>query len=166
MNRFKKIVIGSALSFLLVQTAYADSSYCAPSTGAGIANESIKRMQEDRSVIEDMTALHKAETDAVNDTFSCSDVWSTPGVSVSFQNVVSLLKKAGEQAISKACSAAKDKITEATNAASQKASLNTSNIPGLSSLGMGTLGSISTGGSGVTVNGSNSTWNEISNNLK
>lgn len=165
MNKRKIVMAISLLSLSIVNFAHADSTYCAPSVGSGIVSQAVQRIAEDKANIENMSAQHKAEIDASNSSFSCSDVWSAPSVSVSFQNVVDLLKKAGEAAVSKACTAAKEKISEATASASQSASLNTSNIPGLSSLGLGTVGNVSTSSSstsGISVNGSNTTWSQIS----
>lgn len=166
----QKIILAISLAMVLAgtsvpMTASAATGYCAPSVGAAISSETLKAQQQANSIASDINALNQSEIDAANSTFSCSDVWSNPSISVSFQSVVDLLKKAGEAAISKACNAAKQKISEATSAASQKASLNTSNITGLSDLGLGTIGSVSTGTSssgGVSVNGSTTTWSSIS----
>ncbi|THB82735.1 hypothetical protein E1N66_19385 [Pantoea allii] len=167
MNK-KMLLIGVLVSTSFIMQA-AHAEYCAPSAGAALANQYVKDVKNDMSNIDDLYDSHAAEINSVNDSFSCSEAWTTPGVSVSFQNVVDLLKKAGQQAISKACNAAKDKITEAANQASQKVSLNTSNIPGLDQLGMGNIASITSNtssGGGVSVNGSNTTWNQIYNASK
>ncbi|WP_368656975.1 hypothetical protein [Pantoea agglomerans] len=165
MNR--KILYFSA-AFILIPV-FAQADYCAPSLGAGIVKKSLEKQQSDLQKIEDLTNKRKDEINSTDSTFSCSDIWSSPGISVSFQNAVDLLKKAGEKAVSAACNAAKDKVQEAASKASKNASLNTSNIPGLSDLGLGTLGTISTGtssGGGVSVNGDTTTWAGMSNLLK
>lgn len=166
----QKIILAISLAMVLAGTsipitASASTGYCAPSVGAAISSETLKAQQQANSIASDINALNQSEIDASNNTFSCSDAWSNPSISISFQNVMDLLKKAGQAAISKACNAAKEKISEATRSASQKASLNTSNITGLSDLGLGTIGSVSSGTSGtggVSVNGSTTTWSSIS----
>ncbi|WP_168415110.1 hypothetical protein [Erwinia amylovora] len=163
----KKILYLSVVFILLPTLAQAD--YCAPSIGSGIVKKSLEKQQSDLKNIEDLTNKKQDEINSTDSTFSCSDVWSSPSVSVSFQNVVDLLKKAGEKAVSAACNAAKDKVQEAASKASQNASLNTSNIPGLSDLGLGTLGTISTGSGstgGVSVNGDTTTWEGMANLFK
>lgn len=160
--KYKKTALTILLaSSLFTQIAHAD--YCAPSVGSNISNQVINDIKRDRNNIDDLYNAHSDEINSVNDSFSCSDAWTTPGVSVSFQNVVDLLKKAGQQAMSKACNAAKQKIADAANTASQKVSLNTSNIPGLDELGMGNIATIASSSSsgGISVNGSNTTWSQI-----
>lgn len=164
----RKIILAMAFSIALaggIPLTASASGYCAPSVGALISQNTLNKQNRIDETVEEINARNQAQLDASNSTFSCSDVWSSPSISISFQNVVDLLKKAGEAAISKACQAARDKITAATSEASQKASLNTSNIPGLSDLGLGTIASASSGTSstgGVTVNGTSTTWSSIS----
>ena len=157
------------LSLSAIQPSFASTSgVCDPGVGQTLATDYMNKASRDKTAIDELAELNKPAIESAQDSYSCSDIWEGANVSISFQKVQDLIKKAGQALVSKACSAARDKITEATSSVSQKVSLNTSNIPGLSDLGMGTIGSVSTGtgSTGYTVNGQSVSMANISNLLK
>ncbi|MHB9348779.1 hypothetical protein ACPUEX_22445 [Enterobacter vonholyi] len=170
--RFKKshLLFGSILSLSLISSSFA--SVCDPSVGGAITTDYAQKVSVDKEAIGELEKLNKAAIDSSQDSYSCSDIWQSPNVSISFQKVQDLIKKAGEQLVSKACTAARDKINDAVSSASKSVSLNTSNIEGLRDLGIGNYSiasassSTSSGSGSVSVNGSNTTMSDISKLLK
>lgn len=148
------IMIALSTSFYFTN-ANAATGVCDPQVGSDLATSAVTKIANDNARIQKLSDQNQAALNAATDSYSCSDIWEGANVSVSFQKVQDLIKKAGQAIVSKACSAAQEKISEATSKLSSSASLDTSSIQGLSDLGMGNLATVSSssGTTGVTVNG-------------
>jgi hypothetical protein len=163
-------------SGMLGFTGVASASVCSPSAAGAIVQSSIQDQQMDAKNEQAASDNFLSKISSSLDSIGCTDAWPTGSIGFSLPSYDTILRKAKEAAISKACGLAREKVSEAMGNISNQVSLNTSNIPGINELGLGSIGGgLSTGtgssaGGSVSLNGSSVStsdiWNSISGAVK
>lgn len=172
----KRILQLMLATSLLGAASFANAAVCSPTVGTNMAQAAIDNQKMDNAQLE---AVSTGFLDSIKnslDTIGCTDAWPTGSIGLSLPSYDSIIKKAKEAAISKACNLARDQVSKVMTKVNNQVSLDTSSIPGLSEIGLGNIGGSISGGTGSSagvntsgnVGGSSTSdiWNSISGAMK
>lgn len=173
----KKRVLQLMLATSLLCTAsFASAAVCSPTVGRDVAQSVINDQKRDAA---NEAAVAEGFLDNIKNSLNaigCTDAWPTGSIGLSLPSYDSIIKKAKEAAISKACNLARDQVSKVMSKVNNQISLDTSNIPGLNEIGLGNIGASVSGGTGSNIGvntsgnvGNTSTgdiWNSISGAMK
>ncbi|HCN3695777.1 TPA: hypothetical protein N6T03_002607, partial [Escherichia coli] len=108
MNRRKYILF--SLFFIAVMTTTANAAVCTPAMETAVKQAQYNAMKIDAAQLEPIAEGFMANINSTLDTIGCTDVWPTGSIGINLPSFDTIIRKAKEAAISKACSIAREKM--------------------------------------------------------
>ncbi|MEC5343168.1 hypothetical protein ABRZ24_11255 [Brenneria populi] len=152
--------------FMSLAATNASAAVCSPTVESSMKQAQYNAMKNDAAQLETVAEDFMSNINNSLETIGCTDAWPTGNIGINLPSFDSIIKKAKDAAISKACSLAREKISSLMGNISESISIDMPVIGNVAS------GSISTGtgsssSSSVNVNGSSTdVWSSISNSMK
>lgn len=142
-------------------TTQANAAVCSSAASTYISQAQNQRISEDAQKLSAVSDNFLNNIQSSLSTVGCTDAWPSGNIGLSLPSFDSLIKKAKDAAISKACSLAREKVSEAMGNISQSVSLD---IPYLGNVASASVSTGTSSSAGVT--GVDSVWDSISNAIK
>ncbi|EJU7771360.1 hypothetical protein KAB52_002278 [Salmonella enterica subsp. salamae serovar 4,12:e,n,x:1,6] len=161
------------ISFLIfsitLMTTNANAAVCTPVMETAVKQAQYNAMTIDAAQLEPVAEGFMTNINNSLNTIGCTDIWPTGTIGINLPSFDSIIRKAKEAAISKACSIAREKMNSAMGNISESVSFD---VPGLGNIAGGSIstGTGSSAGGNINVNGNSTSgsdvWNSISDAMK
>ncbi|WP_407579541.1 hypothetical protein [Citrobacter koseri] len=145
-----------------IYTTTANAAVCSTEASSSLRQAQYNAMKSDAEQLQPVAQDFMSNINQSLETIGCSDAWPTGNIGINLPSFDSIIKKAKDAAISKACSIAREKVSELTGSLSESVSIDAPYIGNIAGA------SVSTGAgssSGATVNGTD-VWSSISDAMK
>lgn len=126
MNR-RKYILFSLFSITLMTTT-ANAAVCTPVMETAVKQAQYNAMKIDAAQLEPVAEGFMTNINNSLNTIGCTDIWPTGSIGINLPSFDSIIRKAKEAAISKACSIAREKMNSAMGNISESVSFD---VPGL-----------------------------------
>ena len=158
MNRRKYILF--SLFFIAVMTTTANAAVCTLAMETAVIQAQYNAMKIDAAQLEPIAEGFMANINSTLDTIGCTDVWPTGSIGINLPSFDTIIRKAKEAAISKACSIAREKMNSVMGNISESVSFD---VPGMGNIAGGSIstGTGSTAGGCINVNGNSTTGSDV-----
>ncbi|EAN6189716.1 hypothetical protein EJS37_24730 [Salmonella enterica] len=165
----KRKYISFLVFFITLMATNANAAVCSPAMETAVKQAQYNAMKIDAAQLEPVAEGFMTNINNSLNTIGCTDIWPTGTIGINLPSFDSIIRKAKEAAISKACSIAREKMNSAMGNISESVSFD---VPGLGDIAGGSIstGTGSSAGGNINVNGNSTSgsdvWNSISNAMK
>ncbi|EHK5629699.1 hypothetical protein IS012_004511 [Salmonella enterica subsp. enterica serovar Ruiru] len=155
--------------FITLMATNANAAVCSPAMETAVKQAQYNAMKIDAAQLEPVAEGFMTNINNSLNTIGCTDIWPTGSIGINLPSFDSIIRKAKEAAISKACSIAREKMNSAMGNISESVSFD---VPGLGDIAGGSIstGTGSSAGGNINVNGNSTSgsdvWNSISDAMK
>lgn len=129
MNR-RKYVLFSLFSIAFMATT-ANAAVCTPAMETAVKQAQYNAMKIDAAQLEPIAEGFMANINSSLDTIGCTDVWPAGSIGINLPSFDTIIRKAKEAAISKACSIAREKMNSVMGNISESVSFD---VPGMGNI--------------------------------
>lgn len=167
-NKIKPQIIKRAflpiMMLISLSATTANAVVCSPTATSSIKQAQYNAMKQDAAQLEPVAENFMDNINKSLETIGCADAWPTGNLGINLPSYDSIIKKAKDAAISKACSLAREKVSSLMGNISESVSLD---VDGLGTIASGSVltGVGSSSSSGANVNGTD-VWSSISDSMK